>query len=155
KYNTLLVQGGGHLILHGGNSGSDRYDVTAIKIGADAQLLVDNPVTINVDTLRLTGNAVLSPNPSSTVQPGDVRINVAGVGGARLGKNAFVQARIYAPNGNIVVGRSTTAVGQLIGQQIFIKRSANVVFGGSCGDGIRQSGEVCDPTAQNGDAACP
>jgi hypothetical protein len=156
-YGNILVEKDGTLILHGinANSGAGRFDVRAVKVVSGGMLLADNPVIVNLESnLRLTGNAVLAPNPITQVQPGDLQFNVEGRG-AKLGKGAFVQARVRAPNGKISVGRGTIAGGQFIAQKIVVQKEASLRLQGGCGDGEKQTTEVCDTSAPNGQAACP
>lgn len=156
-YGNLIVEKGGTLVLHGLNlnSGAGRYDVLGVKVVDGGTLLADNPVVLNLrDALRLTGQAVLTPNPTTSVQPGDLQVNVAGRG-AKLGKGAFVQAHVRAPNGKITLGRGTVAVGQLIAQKVVIQKGASLQLAGGCGDGIKQTTESCDTSAPGGDQACP
>jgi len=156
-YGTIIVEPKGTLVLHGLNfaSGVGRYDVTALKVTGGGRLYADNPVVINVDeAFRLTGESILGPTPLSPVQPGDIRISVAGRA-AKLGKGAFVQAHVRSAKGKIVVGKGTIAVGQLIGPKVTLQKGSLVQLAGGCGDGVKQNTEVCDTTAPGGDSACP
>jgi hypothetical protein len=155
-YGNLIVEKGATLVLHGINAGSGagRYDVLGIKVTDGGKLLADNPVIVNVkDSLRLTGGAMLIATPTTSVQPGDIQLRIEKK--AKLGKGAFVQAHVRAPNGKITVGRGTLVVGQLIGSKVAIQRNAGVQAAGGCGDGTKQATETCDTSAASGDLACP
>jgi hypothetical protein len=106
------------------------------------------------NALRLTGDAQLVAAPGSGIQPGDIRIFVAGRG-AKLGKGAYVEAHVRAATGKIVIGRGTVVRGQVIGGKIVIQKTGVLQAVGGCGDGTLQVGEPCDATAANGDQACP
>src|SRR5262249_40035657 len=142
---------------HGLSSGSaiGRFDVGAVKVVAGGQLVADNPVVLNVkDVLRLSGDAHFGTAPPSAVQPGDGQVNGRGRG-AKLGKGPSVQAFVRAPNGKVLLGRGTTMSGQVIGQKVVLQKGAVLQLAGGCGDGVRGGTEDCDPTAPNGDQACP
>src|SRR5262249_48689146 len=86
--------------------------------------------------------------------PGDVQVNVEGRG-AKLGKGASVQAFVRAPSGKILLGRGTVMSGEVIGQKIVLQKDSFLQQAGGCGDGGLAASEGCDPTAVNGDQACP
>jgi hypothetical protein len=156
-YGNLIVEKGGTLVLHGldPNSAVGRYDVLGVKVIDGGALQADNPVLVNVKAaFRLTGSASFGPTPLSSVQAGDLQVNVEGRG-AKLGKGAFVQAHVRAPNGKITVGRGSIVLGQLIAQKIVIQKEGVLHQAGGCGDGEREVTETCDVTAPNGDQICP
>lgn len=156
-YGTLVVESGGALFLHGIDAGSasGRYDIVGMKIIDTGVVFADNPVVVNLtESLRLTGPASLAPYPFSSVQAGDLAVNVEGRG-AKLGKGATVAAHVRAPNGKISVGRGTAVRGRLIAQKVVVQKNAVVYAEGGCGDGKRATTEICDATAPNGTLACP
>ena len=156
-YGIVIVQADGMLVLQGLDFGSGvgEYDLRALKVTGGGILIANNPAIVRIaESLKVTGDSFLGPNPASTLQPGDLQIGVGGRA-AKLGRGARVAAYVYAPTGRIAVGRGTTASGRFVANKIVLQKSSRVELGGSCGDGLKGVTEACDASAPNGDALCP
>jgi hypothetical protein len=157
SYGTVTVGTGATLVLRGlSQGGAGVYSMSALSVMPSARLIAANPVVVSVAgqlALSSVGSsgAFLGPAGPSHLVAGDVQI--AAGKSVRLGAAVQASAEITAPT--IRVGTGAVFSGQLRGDKISLGRNAAVFLEGGCGDGMLDTGEECDTSAPNGDAACP
>jgi hypothetical protein len=116
------VRVGSHavLVLAGGD-----YAVRRITLAPRAQLACAAPCRIAVqDRVLLRPRAVLGP--AAGVAPTAVRVDVEGHGGLRARAHARVRADVYAPAGDVALGRARHAA-TVVARRIVVGAGARVV----------------------------
>jgi hypothetical protein len=123
-YGRIRVGSRSRLTLAGG-----QYDVLAIVVRRNGQLLCEAPCTINVDDRAVFNDGARL----GAVEPLDataVRVNVEGGSGNRAlfraEAQSTVDATVYAPTGHIHLGVGGNFTGAFVGESVEILRRARV-----------------------------
>jgi hypothetical protein len=146
---TTAFDGSGQTLLNGGSYGN-----VTIQTGTLTLCLPATTCTINVNSLKFTGNATIAVATGATVilnvvgagdsspinltggsttnggsfDPSHLQIQYAGTGTISLGGNSDLTAMLYAPNAEVVLAGNNDFYGSLVTSRLTVSGNANVHY---------------------------
>jgi len=139
-YGAVKVAQGGRLVLSAGT-----YNFCLLE-AVRGDIEVAGPVTINVrDKFGLGNQASLLPN--APLGADDVQVNFAGKS-IRISAGSRFTGRIFAPEGQIRLGRQAVVIGHLVSDKLRSDKGFTAfppADAAVCGNGMLQGAETCDP----------
>jgi hypothetical protein len=129
QYGNIFVDIGATLTLTGGI-----YNVTSIDAKKDSRIFFDDSSKVVVQNqINWEKGVTVGPSLASTITAKDIVIFVKGsteinaaISSTDFGKDATVQANIFAPNGEIKMNKGTHATGAFIGKTVTIEQDSVV-----------------------------
>jgi hypothetical protein len=119
-YGAVVVGPTATLELTGG-----QYDFARLSVHAYGSVIVDAPVTINIQgNVKISAFGNLGP-ASGTVAAGDVRVNVGGTF-VRVERTAHIGMDLFAPLALLRFGRSVRAEGRFVGDEFVSDETLNL-----------------------------
>lgn len=131
QYGNISVDIGGTLTLTGGI-----YNVTSIDAKKDSNIFIDTSSEIVVDdSISWAKGVVVGPSATSSITAKDIIIFVKGnadinaiTTSTDFGKDAVVNANIFAPNGEIKMDKGTKATGAFIAKTVTIEQDSIITL---------------------------
>lgn len=154
--NSITISQGSSLTLQAGDYGDifvsqsatlnfagGVYNVNSIQVQMDSKLFFDKPAIVRVkNEVRWAKGVTVGPSTSSSLDASSIIFFVQGAttinemtSTTELGKDAVVNANIYAPNGQILMKKGTKATGAFIANTVTIEMDSTVTYnsGFECG----------------------